>query len=118
MTSLGIDQSRFLGQQHHFQEVGCRVTHGDHVGVADPLPEFGLEALEHLEDGDRLRCGVSPFDGGRNQRPARPEFVQQPAHPLGFLHLAIGFRQLQVAADLIDGIAVSGALLTDVQAGQ
>ena len=50
-----VDKPGFLGQKQHLQEVGDRVTHRDHIGAADPAAELLLQAVQHPEDGNRLR---------------------------------------------------------------
>ena len=80
--------------------------------------EFLLQTLQHPEHGEGLGGGGAPAGRRRQERATGLEFAQQPLHPLRLVHLAVGHRQQQVTAELIDGIAVAGALLTDVQAGQ
>ena len=80
--------------------------------------EFLLQPLQHPEDGEGFRRGVSPAGRRGNQGAEGLDFVEKPLHPLGLVHLPVGHRQLQVAAELVDGVTVAGALLADIEAGQ
>ena len=113
-----VYETRFLGQQQDLQEIRCRVAHGDHVGVADPRTELLLEALQHSEHRQRLGRRGRPAGGRRDQGPTGLQFLEEPCHPLRLVHVPIGLGQFKAAGELVDGIAVAGALLTDVQAGQ
>ena len=114
----GIHQSRLLGEQQHLQQVRHRVTHRDHVGAADALAEFLLQPLQHPEHVKGLLGGFSPWGADGDQRPSGLQLLQQPGHPGGFVHLAVGHGQLEIAAEFVEGIAMAGALLAYVEAGQ
>ena len=60
---LGIHQAGLLGQQQHLQQVGHRVTHRDHVALADPLSEFLLQAVQHAEDLEGFGSCCAPVGG-------------------------------------------------------
>ena len=62
-----IHQTGFLRQQHHLQQVGDGVTHGDHIGAADAAAELLLQPLQHPEHSERLGGGGAPAGRRRQQ---------------------------------------------------
>ena len=74
--------------------------------------------MQHAEHGEGFGRGFTPASRRRQQRAAGLEFGQEPGDPLLLIHRAIGHRQLQVAAEFVDGVAVTSALLANVEAGQ
>ena len=74
--------------------------------------------MQHAEHGEGFGGGFTPAGRRRQQGAAGLEFGQEPRDSLLLIHRAVGHRQLQVAAEFVDGVAVAGALLADIEAGQ
>ena len=83
------------------------------------MAEFLLKPLQHPEHVKGLLGGFSPWGAADwDQRPSGLQLLQQPGHPGGFVHLAVGHGQLEIAAEFVEGIAMAGALLSNVETGQ
>ena len=94
------------------------MTHRDHVGAANAGTEFLLQPFDDAEHVEGFRRQRTPTHSRRDQRTAGLELGHQPADPLLLIHLPVGGRHLEIAGQLIEGIAVARALLANVEAGQ
>ena len=70
------------------------------------------------EDIDGFFRGGRPADRGGDQGAAGLQLPKQPVHALLFIQIAVGLVRVQVATDFVQGVAVAGAFLADIQAGK